>query len=127
MGEWIPAGADLEKFALLSEDNGLFVKNLPVSTLIQLESIDGAILQLTVLDSLTGRARLNIKNSLNVDGDHEGIVSGSTFGGSMIKVGWIGTGMCLEFNVFEEKRLVMRAWIKSISVVMFTPKGEQAN
>jgi hypothetical protein len=42
------------------------------------------------------------------------ILSGSTYGGSVLKVGWIGLGMCMEF--FHEGRPIITTAVRSIGI-----------
>jgi hypothetical protein len=75
---------------------GVFIKNLPIGTTVKVQ---------------TNNTLYTIDH--NEDGDYiqgspkycpertKASIHGSTFGGSMIKVGWIGVGMYLEFSTPE--------------------------
>jgi len=43
--------------------------------------------------------------------------SGSTFGGSMIKVGWIGYGMIMELHIIEKKKAIKTSPIRAARVI----------
>ncbi len=50
-------------------------------------------------------------------GPTEVVFSGSTFGGSMIKIGWIGHGMFMEMYVLKEKRRIKTSYVKSARII----------
>ena len=53
--------------------------------------------EIFMLDPEAGRAL--VKGGKYFDDPMEAIVSGSNFGGSMLKLGWLGHGLRMEFNV----------------------------
>ena len=52
--------------------------------------------ELTLIDPASGQVRL--KGGKSFASSVEATVSGSTFGGWMIKLGWLGVGLRMEFN-----------------------------
>ena len=123
----VPACADLERFTrLIGEQKGLSVKELTAGTILRLEAKSGAVLTLIITDPTKAEARLQIEGSRDIDGEYMGTVSGSTFGGSFIKIGWISDGMCLEFYVPSTKS-VIKSWIKSVYIVEITPISKSVN
>jgi hypothetical protein len=43
--------------------------------------------------------------------------SGSTFGGSMIKIGWIGYGMIMEMHIIEKKKGIKTSPVQTARVI----------
>ena len=43
-------------------------------------------------------------------------IHGSTWGGSMLKMGWIGIGMCLEFSTPRHPRAITTSFIREVWV-----------
>lgn len=43
--------------------------------------------------------------------------SGSTFGGSMIKIGWIGYGMIMEMHIIEKKKGIKTSPVQAVKII----------
>ena len=126
----IPACADLKRFTdLLDKKDGLFIKDLPVGIVLLLVLGDGSTIRLAVMDPYKSEVKLRIYGSKDLDGEYDGILEGSSFGGSMLKTGWISTGLCLEIIVPATKTRI-KAWIKAIAFVTATsdvPENQSVN
>lgn len=125
-GVIIPKIATLDGFTEAVEKNdGLYVSSLPASITLLIET-QNSHYQLVILDPIRMSVRVSSYDSKVVREPFNGIINGSTFGGSMIKLGWIGVGMCLEIHMANGRTLTTSP-TKKISLVSFTQSSNTVN
>ena len=109
--------ADLAKCDdCIRRNSGIFVKDIPANTIIQIDAAD-AVFTVLVVDPADRKIR--IKGSQYLPELTDAVLTGSTFGGCMLKEGWIGVGMQLEILIpgLELPRLTT-SMVKGISIVI---------
>lgn len=92
---------------------GIFLKELGAGRTVLVRTQNSAY-QITVLNPEDGKVRVQGDKSFPVPEDCR--LSGSTWGGSMLKMKWIGLGMCLEI-VRSDGRVVTTSFTTAISLV----------
>ncbi len=93
-GVYVPATADLSRFDdAVKRTGGIFIKDIPANTGLEIRA-GKDVFTLLVVDPAAGK--LKIRGSEYLPELKDGTLNGSTFGGSMLKAGYIGAGMCLE-------------------------------
>lgn len=94
-------------------DNGIDVHQLK----------PGTLLLVVTKNSLYKIARCERRDEVYVHGGKfittpkRGLFTGSTFGGSMIKVGWIGYGMQMEIFFPDEKARIKTSVVKAARII----------
>ena len=115
-GVYVPEVSDLEKFAeIVERTRGLFIKDIPAGTVLQIDAADEVF---TVLVVDPAQKMIRVRGSQFLPELTDAILSGSTFGGCMLKEGWLGIGMFLEFFLPDRQlpRLTT-SMVQKISVV----------
>jgi hypothetical protein len=84
---------------------GINVHQLPPGTTI-IARTRNSIYSLEIIDEIGHVIAIGGKH---LPERHKVFFSGSTFGGSMLKVGWIGKGMHMEFHLGQRRRLTTTA------------------
>lgn len=75
-----------------NQDTGVFIKNLPKGTFVQVQTQNS-----TYIFECLGGSNIAIQGNGRYFNDRtEGALAGSTWGGSMLKMGWVGVGMHME-------------------------------
>jgi len=118
-GVIVPKIATLDGFIeAVEKNNGLDVSSLPAGTTLLIETRNSHY-QLIILDPAKRSVKVSSFDSKVIRKQLDGIMNGSTFRGSMIKLGWIGVGMCLEIHMADGRTLTT-SMVKKISLVSFT-------
>lgn len=76
-----------------------------------------------IIDPEEGKVR--VRGGKHFPEPTECVFNGSTFGGSMLKTKWVGTGMCLEF--FKDGRYITTTFVQSIGLVTGTPPSNSVH
>ena len=115
-GVYFPAAADLSRFDdVVQGTGGVFIKDIPANTILQIDVADAVF---TVMVVAPAGRKLRIQSSQYIPELTDAILSGSTFGGCMLKEGWIGVGMFLEiFIPGRELPRITTAMVQKISIV----------
>ena len=115
-GAYVPEAADISKFDdVVQRTQGISIKDIPANTVLQID-VNDAIFTVLVVDP-AGR-KIRIQGSQYIPELTEAILSGSTFGGCMLKEGWICVGMFLEiFIPGRELPRITTAMVQKISIV----------
>lgn len=125
-GVYVPKIATLEGFAEAVEKNdGLAINSLPLGTVLLLET-QHSHYRLTILNPNTREVIISSEDSKVIRDSVKGILNGSTFGGSMIRNGWINTGRRLEVR-FSNGSFITTSLVKSISLISPVPQGNLPN
>jgi len=101
------------------QDGGISLKDVPKNSLAHVHT-QNTIYIITIIDEKSGRVAVT-SNGKHVTQPEIGYLRGSTFGGSMIKVDWIGIGMHLEVALADGRVLTT----SQIKMVRF--KADQQN
>ena len=115
-GAYIPEAADLSKFDdVVQRTRGILIKDIPANTVLQIDVNDAIF---TVLVVNPAERKIQIQGSQYIPELTDAIMSGSTFGGSFLKEGWIGIGMCLEILIpGREPPRLTTSMVQKISIV----------
>jgi hypothetical protein len=92
-------------------DGGLFLKNLSAGDRFDVHT-QNSVYRVEVTDPQKNRVKIKGGNHLPEETD--ATISGSTWGGSMLKMGFVGMGMRLE--VWHDGRVLRTSTIKDIAV-----------
>lgn len=87
----------LVKIGQTDIDNGVFLQDIPDGHIAEIHTRN-SIYTVAVIDKEKGKVAMQ-GNGEHLQQPTVGYLQGSTFGGSMIKVGWIGIGMHLEIQL----------------------------
>ncbi len=91
----VPGYCLLEGFAALGEaTTGLDLRRLSVRDVIRLRTLNSEY-RIVLLDPVRGRVK--VQGGSFFTEPTEAVIEGSSFGGALLKVGWIGIGLQLEF------------------------------
>ena len=99
-----------------SELRGVLIKDIPANTVLQIDVKDAIFTVLVVDDPI--RKMIKVQGSQYIPELTDATLSGSTFGGSMLKEGWIGIGMFLEILIpGRELPRITTSMVQTISIV----------
>lgn len=104
----------LAKIKQAEKDGGIFLKNIPEDHVVEVHT-KNSIYALAVIDKKKSKVVIQGNNKVFLQPE-ACYLRGSTFGGSMIKIGWIGVGMHLEANP-ASGGIVTTSSIKTVVVV----------
>ena len=76
--------------------NGIDVRTLPAGTQVSMDTVNSHY-RFVILDD--GGRRALVHGGRYFDGEAEARIEGSTLGGTLLRIGWIGEGLCLELSV----------------------------
>lgn len=115
-GAYVPNVADLSKFGeIVERTRGVFIKDVPANTILQIDAAD-AVFTIVVVDP--AERKIKVQGSQYLPELTDAILTGSTFGGCMLKQGWIGIGMFLEILIpSRELPRITTSVVKTISIV----------
>lgn len=112
----------LSKIKQSEKDGGIFLKDVPNNHIIEAHT-QNSVYTIAVIDKE--------KSKVAIQGNNKHLIQpevcylrGSTFGGSMIKVGWIGVGMRLEVNL-AASRIITTSTIKTVKVKEDAKKAKE--
>lgn len=94
------------------KDGGIFIKDLNIHTKLKVHTRN-SIYDIEILEPDKNKVMIIGNNSCFLD-PTEVYINGSTWGGSMLKLGYIGKGMHLEI-VYDRKRITT-SMIKAIVI-----------
>ena len=118
----------LEKEAEAAEKSeGVMIKDLPPGQILAIKTKNSTY-RIIVLNSAEGLVQLSGGNTEKITGQKEveATVSGSTWGGSAMKAGFLGVGMSIEFAL-GKGRIMTTSPVKKISVVIYTPVSDKVH
>ena len=115
-GAYMPAIADISKFdEVVKQTRGIFIKDVPATTILEVRTLNSTY-TMVVVDSF--EKKVKVRGGQFIPELTDAILSGSTFGGCMLKEGWIGIGMSLEiFIPGRELPWLTTSAVQTISVV----------
>lgn len=87
----------LAKIKQSEKDGGVFLQDIPNGHVVEVHTRT-SVYTIAVMDKEKNKVVIQ-DNGKHLQQPTVGYLHGSTFGGSMIKVGWIGVGMHLEFQL----------------------------
>ena len=97
------------------KDGGIWLKDVEPDQLIEVYT-QKSIYRLALVDKVKHLVAVN-STGAHIDKPEICILNGSTFGGSMIRLGWIGIGMNLEFHRRRKVRPILTtSAVKTIKV-----------
>lgn len=108
-GECVPLPSDPE--SRTRHVTGVDVRTLAAGTRVTMDTVNSRY-SFVVLDS--GGRRALVHGGRYFDGEGEARIEGSTLGGTLLWVGWIAEGLCLELSV-QGKR-VGTSRVRSIAI-----------
>ena len=116
-GVYVPEAADITKFDdVVQRTQGVLIKDIPANTVLQIDVKDAIFTVLVVDDPI--RKMIKVQGSQYIPELTDATLSGSTFGGSMLKEGWIGIGMFLEILIpGRELPRITTSMVQTISIV----------
>ena len=112
----------LEKIKQSEKDGGIFLKDVPDNHIVEAHT-QNSIYAIALVDKEKGRVAVQGNNKHFIQPE-VCYLRGSTFGGSMIKIGWIGVGMHLELNLTSGGILTTSS-IKTVKVKEDTNKVKE--
>jgi hypothetical protein len=90
---------------------GIDVGSLPPGTEVTVDTCHSRY-RLVILDGSAGDAL--VKGGLHFPQETTARIEGSTLGGSLLKIGWIGVGLFLELSLRDKRILTSR--VRSITI-----------
>lgn len=87
----------LAKIKQSEKDGGVFLQDIPNGHIVEVHTRN-SVYVIAVIDKEKGKVAIQ-GNGKHLQQPTVGYLQGSTFGGSMLKVGWIGIGMHLEVQL----------------------------
>jgi frataxin-like iron-binding protein CyaY len=94
-------------------DGGVFLKRLKAGDVLTVDTRNSTYI-LEVVDP--EKWVVNIQGGIRFPESTEVTINGSTWGGSMLKIGFVGNGMCLEIRIPSEKHRLNTSCIENIHV-----------
>lgn len=99
----------------IDKEGGLEIEQLEPNTLINLTTQSGSEYQILVVDPQKHRVILK-GTSPRFKEPQEGVLMGSTFGGSTLKVGFLGNGVHLEIFLTESRKTMTTSPVTSYEI-----------
>lgn len=93
------------------ELGGIIPEKLPIGSKILVET-KNSVYEIEILED----KKIKISGGTHLMEPTEGYLTGSTWGGSMLKMGWIGYDMFMEFS-FENRKPLVTSRVRSAKVV----------
>jgi hypothetical protein len=93
--------------AVVDENDGFYLKDLPAGTMIELTTQSGSLYTMVVIDPEGGELALFGGGHPKTQQPEIYILQGSTCGGSACKVGWIGLNLRLRLNLLSGGLIVL--------------------
>jgi hypothetical protein len=94
-------------------NNGINVHKLKPGTLL-LVATKNSLYKIAKCDKID---EVIIQGGKHIPEPCFGLFTGSTFGGSMIKLGWIGRGMFMEIFFPDQKAKIKTSFVKAVRIV----------
>ena len=99
----------------VEREGGLEIEKLPANTLISLSTQSGSEYQILITDPAKRKIIFKGTNP-HFREPQEGTLMGSTFGGSTLKLGFLGNGLHLEIFVTESKKTMTTSPVTSYEI-----------
>ncbi|HWQ32510.1 MAG TPA: hypothetical protein VNQ79_06470 [Blastocatellia bacterium] len=108
----IPRHCSLDGFTELSGAvEGMAIKNLAAFDMIRARTLNSDY-RIFLLDPAAGRAL--VQGGAFFEEPVEAVISGSSFGGCMLKIGWVGVGLRIE--IFARGQRIVTSPVQELSL-----------
>ncbi|MBU0612588.1 hypothetical protein KKB10_01095 [Patescibacteria group bacterium] len=104
----------------MGESSGIWLKDIAPLSVVTIFTQNTEYV-FSVIDPDKGEVEIT-SNGTTITHPHFAQIIGSTFGGSVIRVKWIGIDMCLEVMVYDEaNRIITTSSIRRITIFELPP------
>lgn len=104
-----------ERNEQIEDQDGVNITKLKPGTKLEVQTQSGSVYKITVLNP--GKRRVEIQGGRHFEQPEEVFLMGSTWGGSMIKLGWIGHNMCMEAYRQQHFGPLVTTGVKALKII----------